>query len=201
MSTMSAKMLIDDNEFPSLPSKVQPKMKQTLLAPITKMQIDDPFKGLNAQDKKHKQIFLNALNMPAFHTAFVDFAEKTLCIRVKDASQLEYWAQQYCGEHSDSKGTHTTLFNCTLKHDGQCYGVKYIHHLYTTGIEGYSFEIKEHADACCGYSCGFYQCPGERGEGPTHHCGDRSCHWDCGVLWCGCIDICRGRCGLKDDDW
>jgi hypothetical protein len=36
------------------------------------------------------------------------------------------------------------------------------------------------------------------------HCGDRWCDWDCGVLWCGCIDVCRGRCGLNDylnDRW
>ena len=30
-----------------------------------------------------------------------------------------------------------------------------------------------------------------------HYCGDAHCEWDCGVLWCGCIDVCRGRCGLK----
>lgn len=34
-----------------------------------------------------------------------------------------------------------------------------------------------------------------------HYCGDADCEWDCGVLWCGCIDVCRGRCGLKDDRW
>ncbi len=28
-----------------------------------------------------------------------------------------------------------------------------------------------------------------------HYCGDADCIWDCGVLWCGCIDQCRGRCG------
>jgi hypothetical protein len=31
-----------------------------------------------------------------------------------------------------------------------------------------------------------------------HYCGDDECEWDCGVLWCGCIDQCRGRCGLND---
>ena len=24
-----------------------------------------------------------------------------------------------------------------------------------------------------------------------HYCGDRKCEWDCGTLWCGCIDVCR----------
>ncbi len=27
-----------------------------------------------------------------------------------------------------------------------------------------------------------------------HYCGDSSCHFDCGTLSCGCIDVCRGRC-------
>jgi hypothetical protein len=29
-----------------------------------------------------------------------------------------------------------------------------------------------------------------------HYCGDSECEWDCGTLDCGCIDLCRGRCGL-----
>lgn len=29
----------------------------------------------------------------------------------------------------------------------------------------------------------------------THYCGDEDCRGDCGVLVCGCIDVCRGRCG------
>lgn len=28
-----------------------------------------------------------------------------------------------------------------------------------------------------------------------HYCGDSDCIGDCGVLWCGCIDVCRKRCG------
>lgn len=31
------------------------------------------------------------------------------------------------------------------------------------------------------------------------YCYDEDCGWDCGVLWCGCIDVCRGRCGLNND--
>jgi hypothetical protein len=30
-----------------------------------------------------------------------------------------------------------------------------------------------------------------------HYCGDINCEWDCGTLSCGCIDVCRGRCGLR----
>lgn len=33
---------------------------------------------------------------------------------------------------------------------------------------------------------------------PICYCGHDDCEWDCGVLWCGCIDVCRGRCGLRD---
>ena len=35
-------------------------------------------------------------------------------------------------------------------------------------------------------------------KGLAHYCGDWLCPGDCGVLDCGCIDICRGRCGFKD---
>ena len=31
----------------------------------------------------------------------------------------------------------------------------------------------------------------------VHYCGDPSCKEDCGELWCGCIDVCRGRCGTR----
>lgn len=31
----------------------------------------------------------------------------------------------------------------------------------------------------------------------VHYCGDKDCEYDCGVLVCGCIDQCRGRCGLN----
>jgi hypothetical protein len=34
-----------------------------------------------------------------------------------------------------------------------------------------------------------YKCP----------CYCDGCPGDCGTLWCGCIDVCRGRCGLGDD--
>jgi hypothetical protein len=27
-----------------------------------------------------------------------------------------------------------------------------------------------------------------------HYCGDENCGWDCGVLSCGCIDVCRKAC-------
>lgn len=27
------------------------------------------------------------------------------------------------------------------------------------------------------------------------YCGDPDCDYDCGTLSCGCIDMCRGRCG------
>ena len=37
----------------------------------------------------------------------------------------------------------------------------------------------------------------------THTCGDPACKWDCGELSCGCIDMCRGRCGIQwnGDQW
>ena len=31
-------------------------------------------------------------------------------------------------------------------------------------------------------------------------CDDPVCHNECGILTCGCIDICRGRCDSSDYD-
>lgn len=31
------------------------------------------------------------------------------------------------------------------------------------------------------------------------YCGNHKCIGDCGVLDCGCIDMCRGRCGISWD--
>lgn len=30
-----------------------------------------------------------------------------------------------------------------------------------------------------------------------HYCGNKDCEGDCGVLVCGCIDMCRNRCGTR----
>jgi hypothetical protein len=34
-----------------------------------------------------------------------------------------------------------------------------------------------------------------------HYCNDYDCTGDCGELDCGCIDICRGRCGFRRSAW
>ena len=41
------------------------------------------------------------------------------------------------------------------------------------------------------WSCGKGPYPKER----LHYCNNYFCSGDCGLLACGCIDICRGRCG------
>lgn len=37
-------------------------------------------------------------------------------------------------------------------------------------------------------------------EARAHYCGELSCEGDCGELSCGCIDMCRGRCGWRWDE-
>ncbi len=32
----------------------------------------------------------------------------------------------------------------------------------------------------------------------VHYCGMADCDGDCGTLSCGCIDVCRNRCGTRD---
>ena len=39
----------------------------------------------------------------------------------------------------------------------------------------------------------------EEKEEELCYCKLKGCHWDCGTLWCGCIDVCRGRCGFSGD--
>jgi hypothetical protein len=34
-----------------------------------------------------------------------------------------------------------------------------------------------------------------------HYCDNVDCEGDCGVLVCGCIDMCRGRCGTRNYDY
>jgi len=38
-------------------------------------------------------------------------------------------------------------------------------------------------------------------SGSVHYCGNEDCEGDCGVLVCGCIDMCRGRCGIRNYDY
>lgn len=33
----------------------------------------------------------------------------------------------------------------------------------------------------------------EQKDQPIHYCNDRLCNWDCGMLQCGCIDVCRKK--------
>lgn len=35
--------------------------------------------------------------------------------------------------------------------------------------------------------------------GVCEGCNSPECAHDCGMLWCGCIDTCRGRCGLREE--
>jgi hypothetical protein len=35
----------------------------------------------------------------------------------------------------------------------------------------------------------------------VHHCGDILCDSNCGTLYCGCIDLCRGLCGDTYDSY
>ncbi len=32
-------------------------------------------------------------------------------------------------------------------------------------------------------------------------CNYSKCQGDCGTLHCGCIDICRGRCGIREHEY
>lgn len=55
-----------------------------------------------------------------------------------------------------------------------------------------------------GYGYGYYGRDDESEYNPYEdedercHCGDEGCAGDCGVLSCGCCDVCRGRCGRDE---
>jgi hypothetical protein len=44
----------------------------------------------------------------------------------------------------------------------------------------------------------WFRAKGWKVEDPSCYCGHYDCKHDCGVLVCGCIDMCRGRCGMRD---
>jgi hypothetical protein len=44
----------------------------------------------------------------------------------------------------------------------------------------------------------WFRAKGWKVEKPSCNCGCYACPGDCGVLVCGCIDMCRGRCGMRD---
>uniref|UniRef100_A0A6C0D6Y3 Uncharacterized protein n=1 Tax=viral metagenome TaxID=1070528 RepID=A0A6C0D6Y3_9ZZZZ len=39
------------------------------------------------------------------------------------------------------------------------------------------------------------------GMNGVHHCDDIYCNGYCGTLHCGCIDVCRNRCGMNYDSY
>lgn len=55
-----------------------------------------------------------------------------------------------------------------------------------------------------GYGYGYYGRDDESEYNPYEeedercHCGYEGCAGDCGVLSCGCCDVCKGRCGRED---
>jgi hypothetical protein len=53
-------------------------------------------------------------------------------------------------------------------------------------------------ERCCNFCGSEGSCHCDDEILPAHYCGDWMCPGDCGMLSCGCIDTCRGRCGLRD---
>ncbi len=52
---------------------------------------------------------------------------------------------------------------------------------------------------CSCEHCGNKWCDGvckQDDDTESCYCGDHDCDYTCGTLSCGCIDICRGRCGF-----
>ncbi len=50
------------------------------------------------------------------------------------------------------------------------------------------YDASEEADVCYEEEVEEKPCP----------CNLITCQKDCGILSCGCIDICRGRCGMRN---
>jgi hypothetical protein len=69
--------------------------------------------------------------------------------------------------------------------------------------EEYEREHDGHDEDPC-EDCGQYDCVcaelKEDARLARHRriCGISTCEGDCGTLDCGCIDVCRGRCGLRE---
>ena len=52
-------------------------------------------------------------------------------------------------------------------------------------------------EMCCNFCGSEGSCRCNDDILPSHYCGDWMCPGDCGTLSCGCIDVCRGRCGFR----
>ena len=50
----------------------------------------------------------------------------------------------------------------------------------------------------CDDHCDDHCDDGDDSTRPLHHCGSTDCDGGCGVLACGCIDVCRCRCDNED---
>ena len=59
----------------------------------------------------------------------------------------------------------------------------------------YSYHRNED-DSC--HNCGYSNCVCGYEEDDECACGCAGCEGNCGTLRCGCIDVCRGRCGAYD---
>ncbi len=46
-----------------------------------------------------------------------------------------------------------------------------------------------------------YECYEAEEDSTPCACNYSRCQGDCGTLRCGCIDVCRGRCGFGNDDY
>jgi hypothetical protein len=72
------------------------------------------------------------------------------------------------------------------------------YHGKTEGVRGGDDETPPHADSYDAYGQEEEQEKEAYHYSKKHYCGDWLCPGDCGVLVCGCIDICRRNCNGSD---
>lgn len=65
-------------------------------------------------------------------------------------------------------------------------------------VTNHTMEVTEYEDDGCPFCHSYANCDCNQ-EIIINRCAcnDWMCPGECGTLWCGCIDMCRGRCGFK----
>lgn len=82
------------------------------------------------------------------------------------------------------------------KHYSSCY-FQDCNNIFVTRSHSNQFceSCKEYIDETEEANRNYRRGPGPKPDELLHYCCDYFCSGDCGELSCGCIDVCRGRCG------
>jgi hypothetical protein len=116
----------------------------------------------NEWEKKQYAALQRLKKSPTFQRKFATFAESILCVTETDTEKgcrIDLRATQYWGQGSDERGKKKKLigFWFYYRQDGFTYKVVYECDDLADPRTGWFYQW-DHDNACCGYSCDFFDC-------------------------------------------